>query len=84
MNMDFYRKLAIPSEVKRQYPAADSVLATVARKRAELIDIFEGRSDRLVLIIGPCSADNEDAVMRELLFPFRRMRPGLQRSCPPA
>jgi len=63
MNMDFYRKLAIPSEVKRQYPAADSVLATVARKRAELIDIFEGRSDRLVLIIGPCSADNEDAVM---------------------
>ena len=63
MNMDFYRKLAIPSEVKRQFPAAAGVLATVEEKRKELISIFEGRSDRLLLIIGPCSADNEDAVL---------------------
>ena len=63
MNMDFYRKLTIPSEVKKQYPVTQSVEKTVSSKRKEIMDIFEGKSDRLVLIIGPCSADNEDAVL---------------------
>ncbi len=63
MNMDFYRKLTIPQEVKKQFPVTKFVEKTVNEKRREIIDIFEGRSDRIVLIIGPCSADNEDAVL---------------------
>lgn len=63
MNMEFERKLTIPAEVKEQFPVTAKVSDTVDKKRAELKAIFEGRSDRLILIIGPCSADNEDAVM---------------------
>lgn len=63
MNMEFERKLTIPAEVKEQFPITAKVEKTVETKRAELKSIFEGRSDKLVLIIGPCSADNEDAVM---------------------
>ncbi len=63
MNMDFYRKLTIPQEVKKQFPVTATVERTVNDKRRELIDIFEGKSDRLVMIIGPCSADNEDSVL---------------------
>ncbi len=63
MNMDFYRKLTIPQEVKKQFPVTATVEKTVEEKRRELIEIFEGKSDRLVMIIGPCSADNEDSVL---------------------
>ncbi|MCF0261388.1 MAG: 3-deoxy-7-phosphoheptulonate synthase [Sphaerochaetaceae bacterium] len=61
--MEFERKLEVPSEVKRQYPVNKNVSAIVAQKREELKAIFEGRDNRKVLIIGPCSADNEDAVL---------------------
>lgn len=67
MNMEFERKLTIPAEVKEQYPITAKVQETVETKRAELKAIFEGRSEKKVLIIGPCSADNEDAVM-EYMF----------------
>lgn len=63
MNMEFERKLTIPAEVKEQFPITAKIQKTVETKRAELKAIFEGRSQKLVLIIGPCSADNEDAVM---------------------
>ncbi len=63
MNMIFERKLPIPQEVKAQYPLSDE-LATVVDKRAkEINDIFTGKDNRLVLVIGPCSADNEDSVI---------------------
>ena len=63
MNMDFYRKLTIPAEVKAQFPVTKQVEETVRERRSEVISVFEGRSDKLVLIIGPCSADNEDSVL---------------------
>lgn len=63
MNMDFERRLAIPAEVKEQYPVTGKVSHTVEEKRAEVKAVFEGRNDRLILIIGPCSADREDAVL---------------------
>ena len=63
MNMDFYRKLTIPAEVKQQFPVTAGVEQTVRERRAELISVFEGKSDKLILIIGPCSADNEEAVL---------------------
>ena len=63
MNMEFKRKLTIPMETKEMYPLTGSMAAIVEKKTAELKAIFSGRSDKLVLIIGPCSADNEDSVI---------------------
>lgn len=63
MNMDFERKLTIPAEIKEQYPLTGKLGQTIEEKRAELKAIIEGRSDRMLLLIGPCSADNEDAVI---------------------
>ncbi len=63
MNMEFKRKLTIPMETKEMYPLTGSMAAIVEKKTAELKAIFSGRSDKMVLIIGPCSADNEDSVI---------------------
>lgn len=62
-NMEFKRKLPIPMEIKAQYPLTRE-LAAVKQTRDEMIaDVFTGKSDKMVLIIGPCSADREDAVL---------------------
>lgn len=63
MNMIFERKLPIPLEVKEKYPLSAD-LENIVNKRAEEINsIFTGNDQRIVLIIGPCSADNEDSVI---------------------
>ncbi len=63
MNMEFFRKLPVPKEIKEQYPVTDAIKATRDKCVAELKDIFTGKSDKFVLVIGPCSADNEDSVL---------------------
>lgn len=63
MGMDFIRKLTIPAEVKEMYPLTGQMKETVSNKTKQLQDIFAGRDDKLILIIGPCSADNEDSVV---------------------
>lgn len=63
MNMIFERKLAIPQEVKQMYPASAEVQKAVQERTDELKDIFAGRSDKLALIVGPCSADRDDSVL---------------------
>lgn len=63
MDMNFIRKLPMPVEIKEQYPVTAYVEKVKNERDKELKDIFAGRSDKLVLIIGPCSADNEDAVI---------------------
>ena len=63
MNMVFERKLPIPQEVKKLFPISENGIKTVERRTREIRDIFEGMSDKLILIIGPCSADNADSVI---------------------
>ncbi len=63
MNMVFSRRLTVPMETKEMYPLTAAMAETVERQRLEIKKIFSGRSDRLLLIIGPCSADNEDSVI---------------------
>ncbi len=63
MSMIFERKLPIPKEVKEQYPLSDSLAKLVDERAKEINDIFTGKSNKLALIIGPCSADNEDSVI---------------------
>ena len=63
MNMDFVCKLPIPKDIKEQYPITKEAEAIKQAKDKEIRDIFEGKERKLILVIGPCSADNEDSVM---------------------
>ncbi|MBQ8920832.1 MAG: 3-deoxy-7-phosphoheptulonate synthase [Oscillospiraceae bacterium] len=63
MNMSFERKLSIPMEVKEMYPVTAEMEQIVEKRSIEIKNIFSGKDDRLILIIGPCSADNPEAVM---------------------
>ena len=60
-NMIFKRKLPIPKEIKEQYPLTAELSQVKARRDKEIADVFTGKSGKMVLIIGPCSADREDA-----------------------
>ena len=63
MNMNFKRKLPIPMEIKEQYPLTYELEQMKEKRDQEIKAIFEGRDDRFILIIGPCSADNDDSVI---------------------
>ena len=63
MNMIFKRELFSPQEVKEMYPATPEALAAKQQNDREIRDVLSGASDKLLLIIGPCSADREDAVL---------------------
>ena len=63
MQMNYLRELPHPEEIKERYPISSEFV-----KRKELFDqevkkVFTGESDKFILLIGPCSADNEDAVL---------------------
>ena len=64
MNMQFYRKLPIPKEIKEQYPVTPEITAARDHWVNRIKAILDGRDDRLLLVIGPCSADAEDTVLR--------------------
>ena len=63
MNMNFKRKLPIPKEIKAQYPLTEELSRVKQERDAMIADVFTGKNDKMVLIIGPCSADREDAVL---------------------
>ena len=63
MNMEFYRKLPIPMEVKKQFPVSKELAKIRDKQIDEMKEILEGKSDKLMLIIGPCSADAEAPVL---------------------
>lgn len=61
--MNILRRLPDPDEVKREIPVSEKVAKIKKSRDAVLRDIFMGKSDLFALIIGPCSADNEEAVI---------------------
>ena len=63
MNMQFMGKLPIPKEIKEQYPLSEEAALVKAERDKEIKDIFDGTDNRMILIIGPCSADNPEAVL---------------------
>ena len=63
MSMEFIRKLPIPQEIKKEYPLSVAYELVKKQRDEEIAKIFTGESDKLLFIIGPCSADREDAVM---------------------
>jgi len=64
--MNFIRKLPIPQEIKAQFPLKPEWERVREEKISALRDIFAGKSEKFALIIGPCSADNRDAVLSYL------------------
>ena len=66
MQMNFHRKLPIPQEVKTEFPLTEQMKKIKAERDEEIRAIFEGRSDKFILVIGPCSADHKDPVMEYL------------------
>ena len=62
-NMEFKRKLPVPKEIKELYPVSPELIGIKRDRDREIRDIFTGESDKMVLIIGPCSSDREDAVL---------------------
>lgn len=63
MNMEFKRKLPVPEDVINMYPLTEEMKKKKAENDAEIQRVFTGESDKFLLIIGPCSADREDAVL---------------------
>lgn len=63
MNMIFKRKLLIPKEIKEMYPISEEGVLAKAANDAAIRAVIRGESDKLLLVIGPCSADREDAVI---------------------
>ena len=62
MGMKINAHLPLPADLKAEYPLSDTIVKIKEKRDREIRDIFTGRSDKFVVITGPCSADNEDAV----------------------
>ena len=66
MGMNFQRKLPIPKKVKQEFPLTEKMLQVKTERDANIKAVFEGSSDKFLLIIGPCSADHREPVMEYL------------------
>ena len=72
MQMNFHRKLPIPQEVKKEYPLTDRMEKVKATRDEAIRAVFDGRSDKFILVIGPCSADLSQPVL-EYISRLRRI-----------
>ena len=63
MNMNFKRKLPIPKLIKEEYPLTEGMVKIKTERDRQIKAILSGEDDRLLIIIGPCSADNEKSVL---------------------
>lgn len=62
MSFEFIKKLPTPDQIREEYPVPDVMQALKKKRDQEISNVFTGKSDKFLVIIGPCSADNEDAV----------------------
>ena len=72
MGMDFQRKLPVPRDVKQEFPLTERMVQVKAERDAQIKAVFDGVSDKFILIIGPCSADHSDPVL-EYISRLRRI-----------
>ena len=72
MQMNFHRKLPIPKEVKQEFPLTERMIQVKKERDEEIRAVFEGRLDKFILIIGPCSADHKEPVL-EYISRLRRV-----------
>ena len=62
MSFEYLKKLPSPEEIRKQYPITKTLAEKKAKRDQEIRHIITGQSQKFLVIIGPCSADNEDAV----------------------
>lgn len=62
MSFSYLKQLPSPSEIKEQYPLSAKLTALKAERDKMISDVVTGKDNRFLVIIGPCSADNEDSV----------------------
>ncbi len=62
MGFSFIKQLPTPDEIRSQYPVPGEFARLKAARDAQIREVITGNSDKFLVIIGPCSADNEDAV----------------------
>ncbi len=63
MQMNYIRQIPEPEEIKKRYPLLPEYIKQKEIRDTQIKQIFSGESDKLILLIGPCSADNEDALL---------------------
>ena len=63
MQMNFHRKLPIPQDVKKDYPLTERMTEVKAARDEAIRSVFDGSSDKFILVIGPCSADHSEPVL---------------------
>lgn len=62
MSFEFIKKLPTPAEIREQHPLPQDLVKIKETRDAQITDVITGKSDKFLVIIGPCSADNEDSV----------------------
>ena len=62
MSFDYIQKLPTPEEIRSEFPLSRELTALKKERDAMISDVFTGKSDKFLVVVGPCSADNEDAV----------------------
>lgn len=62
MSFEFVKKLPTPDEIRAEFPVPEHLAGIKRERDAEIRDVITGKSNKFLVIIGPCSADNEDAV----------------------
>ena len=72
MQMNFHRKLPIPKEVKSEFPLTPEMEQVKAKRDESIRAVFDGTSDKFILVIGPCSADHSEPVL-EYISRLRRI-----------
>lgn len=72
MQMIFHRKLPIPQEVKAEFPLTERMIKVKDERDEAIRAVFDGGSDKFLLVIGPCSADHSEPVL-EYISRLRRI-----------
>ena len=62
MSFEFIQKLPTPDEIRKEFPMPEKLRNLKLQRDAAIKDVLTGNSNKFLVIIGPCSADNEDAV----------------------
>ena len=63
MKMTFHKKLPVPQEVKQEYPLTEKMKEVKAKRDEAIREVFDGTSEKFILVIGPCSADHNEPVL---------------------
>ena len=62
MSFEFIKKLPTPEEIREEFPVSESMKQLKQSRDNQIANVLTGQSDKFLVIVGPCSADNEDAV----------------------